>query len=300
MGLAAFEVSTAARAVATALALVSFSSASLRSLAAKSKLRSVSSLAKALRKRRMHASQMCTSPSPFREGYSQAIGALGGVDSQLAVLSLMPPVVGVTEDEDIFTIDATSTSRKEGEIEVRKNNEDQEKNKAVRSDARADWDDPPWHESAAQHEVEIFPSTARTRTPNAVCDSLSERLIARKGARPPIGKEESVSSGLGQGEWAQRRKDTHTHGSNTTEVLYALVDVLPTSVGSDWARGLALVQGCTAREALPPRMTSMEQAPRKWISSTKICAPGLRATVGNVGACRVLWVEGTVSGNAKS
>ncbi|KAJ7696858.1 hypothetical protein B0H14DRAFT_2650056 [Mycena olivaceomarginata] len=45
----------------------------------------------------------------------------------------------------------------------------------------------------ARHEVEIFPSTARTRTPNAVRDSLSERLIARKGARPPIGKEESVS-----------------------------------------------------------------------------------------------------------
>jgi hypothetical protein len=38
-----------------------------------------------------------------------------------------------------------------------------------------------------------LPSTARTRTPNAVRDSLSERLIASKGARPPIGKEESVS-----------------------------------------------------------------------------------------------------------
>ncbi|KAJ7919249.1 hypothetical protein B0H13DRAFT_2268678 [Mycena leptocephala] len=59
----------------------------------------------------------------------------------------------VTEDEDIFTIDAIT----------------------------------------ARHEVEILPSTARTRTPNAVRDSLSERLIARKGARPPMGKEESVS-----------------------------------------------------------------------------------------------------------
>jgi hypothetical protein len=58
MGLAAFEVSAAARAVATALALASFSNASLRILATKSKLRSISSLAKALRKRWMNTSQM--------------------------------------------------------------------------------------------------------------------------------------------------------------------------------------------------------------------------------------------------
>ncbi|KAJ7895768.1 hypothetical protein B0H13DRAFT_1885472 [Mycena leptocephala] len=99
----------------------------------------------------------------------------------------------VTEDEDIFTIDAIT----------------------------------------ARHKVVILPSAARTHTSNAVRDSLSERLIARKGARPPIGKEESVSG----------------------------VNMLPTSVGSDWARGLALVQGYTAREAPPPRTTSMEWAP---------------------------------------
>ncbi|KAJ6456648.1 hypothetical protein C8R45DRAFT_943459 [Mycena sanguinolenta] len=47
----------------------------------------------------------------------------------------------------------------------------------------------------ARHEVELLLSTARTGTPNAVRDSPSERLIARKGARPPMGKEESVSGG---------------------------------------------------------------------------------------------------------
>ncbi|KAJ7885221.1 hypothetical protein B0H13DRAFT_2277889 [Mycena leptocephala] len=51
----------------------------------------------------------------------------------------------------------------------------------------------------ARHEVEILPSTTQTRTPNAVRDSLSKRLIARMGARPPIGKEESVSGASASG-----------------------------------------------------------------------------------------------------
>ncbi|KAJ7883747.1 hypothetical protein B0H13DRAFT_2278095 [Mycena leptocephala] len=112
----------------------------------------------------------------------------------------------------------------------------------------------------ARHEVEILPSTARTRTPNAVRDSLSERLIARKGARPPMGKEESVPATAAMLQrfsmhWCRCAADICGVRLGARLEAWGRDDECVSAcqrLGKAW-HGLALVQGYIAREAPPPR-----------------------------------------------
>jgi hypothetical protein len=92
-----------------------------------------------------------------------------------------------------------------------------------------------WHEPATRHEVGMLPSTVGTRTPNAVYDSRSRRLNARKGAGPhrclfclpssagtpcrPAGRHRrngclcSACASTGQTAGGYRKRDTTTHMS---------------------------------------------------------------------------------------